>query len=425
MTATVEVVPQSRDPGAEDWARPLERRDKLVDWGIAALLLACAGLTIRLSVGVVPAAPVWFDVGWAVLITVPLGWRRRRPIPVAVAVLATFLIGQVTVTPEPLVSQIAPFIALYTVGAWESGRHRALIARAVFVAAIAAGLVVVIVTAPARLPGQLGNLSGSAPLGLAALGNGLYLGAALAFGETAWRSARRRATLEVRTAELQAEREHSAEQAVALERVRIARELHDVVAHHVSVIGIQAGAARRVLATAPEKAAGPLAAIEQNARQAVEELHRTLVALRTADPPVSPSRAVSTLGVEQLPELVAEAGQAGTPTVLEVVGDPHPLPPATGLALFRVTQEALSNVRKHAGPGARAAVRLRYQAERVELAITDIGASSAGTTSADPTSGGSNGLGQLGMRERVTGLDGTFWAGPDRDGYLVRVEIPL
>jgi signal transduction histidine kinase len=399
--------------------RPLSARDRLVDAGIAALLLIGAGVTISLSVGTGTTAPVWFNAGWAVLITVPLAWRRRFPIPTATIVIAVFLAGQVTVTPEPLISQIAPFIALYTVGAWEARRRRSVIARSIFVVAIIASVVVEIAIAPARIPQQLGNLSASAAVGLAALSNALYLVAAIGFGETAWRSARRRAVLEVRTDELQAERERTAEQAVALERVRIARELHDVIAHHVSVIGIQAGAARRVLRSAPEKASDALTAIEQNARQAVEELHRTVEALRTSDAPESPSRAASTLGVAQIADLVSEAEQAGTPTTLETVGDPRQLTPVTGLTLYRVTQEALTNVRKHAGRGARVTIRLRYATDSVALDVRNSGGSQTGNT------GTPGGMGQLGMRERVSALNGTFEAGPGDDGYVVSVVVPV
>lgn len=118
---------------------------------------------------------------------------------------------------------------------------------------------------------------------LALLVNLLYFGSAYVFGEASWQSARRLEALESRTAELDDERERSSRQAVTLERLRIARELHDVVAHHVSVMGVQAGAARRVLARDPEKAARSLSAIENDARSAIDELHRILVALRAEE----------------------------------------------------------------------------------------------------------------------------------------------
>lgn len=419
LITNLRPVAQLLDPMSGDWVRPVGRRDRLVDVLIAAVLLACTTVTIPLSVFTPPTTPLWFNMSWAVLITVPLAWRRRFPSTVAVTVTTVFLIGQITVTPEPLVSQIAPFIALYSVGAWGGDRRRSFIVRAALVAAIIAWLVIVVVSAPVRLPQQIGNLSASAALGLAALSSAMYLAAAMAFGETAWRSARRRAVLEVRTIELEAEREHTARQAVTLERMRIARELHDVVAHHVSMISIQAGAARRVLATAPETVGEALVVIEQNARQAVDELHSTLITMRSSDTPASPGEAPSTLGVEQIPELITEAQLAGNPAVLTVTGTVRSVPPIVALTLYRVTQEALTNVRKHAGQGASVNVRLRYTADVVELEIGD-----SGGTKGDEDSSRA-GMGQLGMRERVTALNGSFEAGRGEPGYLVRIAVPV
>ncbi|MBI5159819.1 MAG: sensor histidine kinase [Micrococcales bacterium] len=407
------------DPAADDWERPVSRRDRLVDAGIAALLLACTAITIPLTASAARDAPLWFDIAWAVAITVPLAWRRRYPAAVSVLVTAVFLTGELTVQPEPLVNQIAPFIALYSVGAWSRDRQRAFVVRAALVVAFVVLLAGVAVSAPTRLPAQIGNLSASATLGLAALSSALYLTAGVAFGETAWRSARRRASLEVRTSELVRERKRTAQQAVALERLRIARELHDVVAHHVSVIGLQAGAARWVLDTDSAKASEALSAIEQNARQAVEELHGMLLTLRAEDIPDEPAHATSTLGIDQILDLVRAADRAGTPTSWSVTGDARRLSAATALTLYRVVQEALTNVRKHAGPGARADVRLHVSSDALELRIDDHG----GASDSSPSS--MHGLGQLGMRERVAAIGGTFEAGPSPEGYRVRVDVPL
>jgi len=407
------------DPTANDWKRPLSKRDRVLDAAIAVLLLGCAVVTIRLTATPSHDGPLWFTIGWTVGITVPLALRRQYPAAVSIIVTVVFLIGQLSVQPEPLVSQIAPFIALYTVGAWSRNRRRALVVRVSLVVAFVVLLVGVAVSAPTRLPAQIGNLSPSATLGLAALSSTLYLAAAVAFGETAWRSARRRTALEVRTLELQQERRRTAEQAVILERLRIARELHDVIAHHVSVICLQAGAARWVLDTDPGKAVEPLLAIEHNARQAVSELHGMLVTLRAEDAPDGPASASSTLGIDQIPNLIDEAERAGAPTAWSVSGEPQQLPPATAMTLYRVAQEALTNVRKHAGSGAQTEVRLQYQTDALELVIRDFG----GSGDVSPAEG--SGLGQRGMRERVAAVGGRLEAGPSANGYQVRVNIPL
>jgi signal transduction histidine kinase len=243
--------------------------------------------------------------------------------------------------------------------------------------------------------------------------NLLYFIGAWAFGNAMWASARRKAELEGRSAELAAEREFSAAQAVALDRVRIARELHDVVAHHVSVMGVQAGAARRVVQSDPAQASSSLQLVEQNAREAVDELHRLLTTLRDSDADAA-SASASTRGVAQLPQLVAATEGA----TLQVIGTERPLSSLVGLTLYRVAQEALTNVRKHAGPRATADVRLRYDEKSVELEITDTGSGHPRRSS--------GGLGQLGMRERVGAVGGTLELGPrPRGGYLVRATIPV
>jgi signal transduction histidine kinase len=229
-------------------------------------------------------------------------------------------------------------------------------------------------------------------------------------------SARQRAELEARTVELANEREHSATQAVALDRVNIARELHDVVAHHVSVMGVQAGAARRVIESDPAQASESLELIQHNAREAVDEMHRLLTTLRSTESD-SASQSSSTLGLEQLSALAEGTTAAGVPTRFQVVGDPRPITTLTGFTLYRIAQEALTNVRKHAGAGATADVRLRYETGHVELEVLDTG------TGRGHTSG--SGLGHLGMKERLAAVGGELELGPQsRGGYLVRASIP-
>ncbi len=174
--------------------------------------------------------------------------------------------------------------------------------------------------------------------------------------QPAWTAAVAQHELAQRTVELAAERERSAAQAVALERVRIARELHDVVAHHVSLMGVQAGAARRVLDRDPAQAAASLTVVEGSARTAVEELRRMLGTLRDAgaDGRDAPTDAPSTEGLARLPELATAASTAGHDTGFSVIGDERPVPPTVAAVTYRIAQEAVTNVLKHAGPGARA-----------------------------------------------------------------------
>jgi signal transduction histidine kinase len=265
------------------------------------------------------------------------------------------------------------------------------------------------------------------------LTNILYFGAAWYFGNRAWDGAKERAVLEHRTALLDRERIRSARQAVSLERLRIARELHDVVAHHVSVMGVQAGAARTVLDLDPVAARAALGVVEDNARSAIDELRGILGTLREPEPETATdaererqadaeSEAASTVSVDRLPDLCEESTQAGVPTRFEAVGAPRPLPKLVSLTLYRVTQEALTNARKYGGPDTRADVRLRYLGEAVEIEITNSG-SLAVTL---PSRRRGTGLGHVGMQERVRATGGTLELGPrPRGGYLVRARIPV
>ncbi|MEB4614769.1 sensor histidine kinase, partial [Leucobacter sp. M11] len=168
---------------------------------------------------------------------------------------------------------------------------------------------------------------------------------------------------------LEEERMTSAAQAVALDRLEIARELHDVVAHHVSVMGIHAGAARRVLDRDPDLARESLELVEDSAQQAVGELRGLLQTLRSVSDDEDPDANVISLA--QLPSLINQANAVGGSAELLVVGETRPLPQLVDVALFRIAQEGLTNVRKHAGAGAVATVRLRFNADSVELEIAD------------------------------------------------------
>jgi signal transduction histidine kinase len=201
------------------------------------------------------------------------------------------------------------------------------------------------------------------------------------------------------------------------ERVRIARELHDVVAHHVSLMGVQAGAARVVLGRDPAKAKHALASIESSSRQAVGELHRLLGFLRQAgdSDDLAPQP-----GLGQLETLAAAMSDSQLTVDVRIQGQQRPLSPTIDVSAYRIVQEALTNTLKHAG-ASRANVDLRYHPGDLEIEVTDNGHGNSGRSSASGA-----GLGLVGMRERAGLHDGTLTAGPIAGGgYAVRVTLPV
>lgn len=368
-------------------------------------------------------AELWVSVPLIAVLTLPLALRRRYPAAVAIAASVAYFACQQLSVPEILISNIALFVAFYSLGAWGRQRRRSTIIRIALIVGmfiwIATNLIVS-VSDPDMLPtvSRAGVFSQFATFAVInVMTNILYFGGAYYFGNSAWAAARDRAELQARTDELESQRMLSAAQAVALDRMQIARELHDVVAHHVSVMGVQAGAARRVLPADPAQAASSLATIEQSSRAAVEELHRLLMTLRDTNQDAA-SRSSSTLGIDQLPALIAEAGSAGTHVEFSVVGTERAVTSLAGFTVYRVAQEALTNVRKHAGSRATVDMRLRYLHDAIELEISDTGIGRG----ASPPSGG---LGLRGMRERVHAVGGTVEAAPrPRGGFLVRATIP-
>jgi signal transduction histidine kinase len=231
------------------------------------------------------------------------------------------------------------------------------------------------------------------------------------------------ASVEERAARLEQEQLDSASRAVNEERARIARELHDVVAHSVSVMVVQAGAARRVMGRDPDRAADALSSIESSGRQALDELRRLLAMLRhygDERPALAPQPTI-----EDLETLIAQIEEAGLPVTLIVEGQPRHLPSGVDLSVFRIVQEALTNTLKHAGP-ARATVRVRYEPDHLLLTITDDGRGLAEQLRSDNGERVSRGHGLVGMRERVALFDGDLRAGPKPGGgYEVTARLSL
>ncbi len=249
----------------------------------------------------------------------------------------------------------------------------------------------------------------------------LGCGTAWGVGQLLRREKERNADLRSLAAELAAEREARAREAVSAERTRIAGELHDAVAHTVSVMTIQAGAVRRRLDVEPERARerDVLLHVERLGREAVEELHRAVGILRT---PAAEGAAtlVPQPRLSDIEQLAARVSDAGVPVEVSVTGAPRPLPPGLELAAYRVVQEALTNTLKHAGP-ARACVDITYTGDAVRVEVADNGR-------AVPTaaSNGRRGHGLEGMRERVAMYGGEVEAGPvATGGYVVRATLPV
>ncbi len=355
----------------------------------------------------------------AALTTLPLAARRRFPIAVAVTIAAAYFAGVTLEMIELYVSQVTMFVSFYTIGAWVDDRRRAAWSRGVIIAGMFVWMLATTylgaVNPGEHTPDTAGAFSPYVAYMLIMwLVNAAYFGGAYYLGDRAYAAARDREALRRRSRELEEEREMSAAQAVTLDRIRIARELHDVVAHHVSAMGVQAGAARTVLARDPDAATGILSSVEQSARSAIDELHLLLDTLRA---PGLGDEAASTLRIDGLAALAHETSAAGTPTTFQVVGEPLEVPETVHVSLYRIAQEALTNARRHAGPDVTADMRLRYASDAVELEVSNTGRAPA---NARP------GLGQLGMRERAIASGGSLEFGPrDRGGYLVRVRVPV
>ncbi|WP_329300993.1 sensor histidine kinase [Streptomyces sp. NBC_00659] len=232
------------------------------------------------------------------------------------------------------------------------------------------------------------------------------------------------AQLEERAARLEKEREAQSKVAVAAERARIARELHDVVAHNVSVMVVQADGAAYVMDTAPDQARKALETISGTGRQALAEMRRLLGVLRTGEHQEG-GEYVPQPDVEQLDDLIEQCRTSGLPVDFKVEGTPRPLPSGVELTAYRIVQEALTNTRKHGGPNAGASVRLVYFDDGLGLLVEDDG---KGAPHELYEEGGADGQGHglIGMRERVGMVGGTLDAGPrPGGGFRISALLPL
>jgi len=352
------------------------------------------------GVGEPLSGPLAAEVLVVAALTLPLAWGRRRPLE-ALAVVAVALSGQaVFLSPSaPFLVGLVPLLLLTFSAAREPG-WRAVAGLGI----AAAGVAVTSAAVPAM------QASGEIFFSAAIIG-GVWLA-----GRYAGSRQRRADQMTSYAVRLEREQDRLAQEALASERARIARELHDIVAHSVSVMGVQAGAARLSMDSDPERARQVLISIEETAREAVGELRRLLGILRPGNqrPELAPQP-----GLADLPGLLAQSRQAGVAVTLTVEGEPLSLPAGVDLAAYRIVQEALTNVRKHAAPCA-ASVRIACTGSRVEVEVRD-----TGTQACRAEAGNNGGHGLVGMRERAAVYGGTLEAGPGQaGGFRVRAVLP-
>ena len=366
------------------------RHPRWVDAGLAAVV---AGVTARGALrdtGV--AAAVWF-----VLVHLALVWRRRAPVTMfwlayGLAVAAS-LGGGIRVQGAYPELQLA--VAVYTVARYSSRRRLAVVVVAVAVPATVAFLVVGIQWLP--LAFVVSVLAATALLGITISTRQAYL-----------------AELEERALRLERERDQQAAIAAAAERARIARDMHDVVAHNLTVMIALADGAARSAGSAPERAADAMAKVSATGREALGEMRRLLGVLQDASDVGGRSPQP---GLDDLEALVAQVRSAGPRVTLAVEGVPGDWGPGAGLAVYRIVQEALTNTLKHAGPDAVARVRLRYASDGAEVEVTDDGGRRPRAPAAgQERSHGHHGHGLAGMAERAAAYGGSVTAAPSADG---------
>ncbi|MGW7515551.1 sensor histidine kinase [Streptomyces sp. NPDC054796] len=386
-------------------ARWLNRRrlivvDGVIVSGYTAVLLATGPAETTPGSGPVSGgAPPWEQLVLMVAATVPLALRRVRPLPVFIAVV---LVTALAVARDAMWDPLLPAaFALYTVALTSSLRRwweRWLRALAIALLCVAAAL------GPVRAEPAYWWAGGP---GLLLLGFAALLGA--------WelgRAVRQRRADAARTAE------HLTQRAVTEERLRIARELHDVVTHSMGLIAVKAGVANHVIRTRPEEAYDALRVIETTSREALTDMRRMLGVLRseTDGARLPPSALGPAPGPDTLPELAERAGAE-----LSIRGVEE-LPEGIGLTVHRIVQEALTNVARHAAPGTPCRVVVEGSGREVRIQVTDDGRCPA-RSAQQSESGGGHGI--LGMRERVAAYGGTFTAGPRPEGgFAVTATLP-
>jgi len=368
------------------------RRALLLDAALASALCVVGAYEVLVDplAEDVVGGPVWLDLLAVALVTLPLAWRRRAPFWAALAVCAAMAGRALLADPlEVYPTSLALLVATYTVASYAPLRE-ALLAAGFGAMAVSVAVV-------------QGSGTDAAPAPLAS---------AILYG-TVWLVGRVVGVRNQRAHELHAAREEHAAEAVALERERIAREMHDAVSHSLAAIVMQSGGALNVLDEDPERARASLASIESTARTGLEEMRRMLGLLGESEAALAPQP-----GLARLEDLVASVRAAGLDVETLVVGEPRPLPAAVDVSAYRLVQESLTNVMKHSA-ATRVRVLVSHSADHLGIEVTDDGVGTTGERSP--------GRGIPGMRERVAVLGGSFEAGPAGSGagFRVAARLPL
>jgi signal transduction histidine kinase len=378
---------------------PYLRRQWFSALVVVGMVAAAVELIIRRNASDAPSTSLWIGVPMLVIMIAPLFFWRRFPFgaPTAVFVIgavASFVDGRLVIaTGATFFSVLA---AVFLFGLLED-RRQAIAGLGIALAAVG----VVTINSPTQ--------GWSDFFGGALLFCILWL-AAFAVG----RQLERGRAAQKRAEQLEREREAEARAAVAGERARIARELHDVVGHSVSVMTVQASAVRRRLKPDQEQEREALEIVEQTGREALAEMRRLVGVLRRPEeaPALAPQPSL-----EHLDRLVAQARESGLAVEVQIEGEPTQLPPGVDLTAYRLVQEGLTNAIKHAR-ASKADVVVRYADGSVEISVTDDGSGDG--------DGGGGGHGLVGMRERVTVYGGELEAGPRPEGgYSLRARLPV
>jgi signal transduction histidine kinase len=388
----------------------LQDVDKRRVWSLArgywfdALVLVGVGfglaeVTVNVHTKNGPSGPLWFDLVAMLAILLPFYVRRRFPFgaPVAVGVAvgaSSFVDGHLI--PRGLITTLAAISAFVLMGTLRDRTQSA--------AGLAFGIGVTAIVAHNDPNGGIGNF----------VFTSLVFTIAWTIGFLVSRKFHEAEIARERALKAEQEREVRARLAVSDERARIARELHDVVGHSVSVMTVQASAARRLLRPHQEKEREALLVVEQTGREALAEMRRMVGVLRRPEeaPALAPQPTL-----EQIERLVEQTRDAGLPVDLRIEGEPIPLPAGLDLTAYRLVQEGLTNTLKHAR-AQRAEVVVRYDDGFVELTVSDDGQGGG--------NGGSSGHGLVGMRERVSVYGGELEAGPRAGGgFRLRARLPV
>jgi signal transduction histidine kinase len=382
---------------------PIEwlRRNPLAADALLFVLITSIMIGFGLVADVEPGQRRIGGLGWGLIVAAhaPIVWRRIRPVGALwVSVLLTMPYWVLDYPDQPIGSNL--LILLYSLAA-HAGRPRSVrhfwATFAVLMSVLVAGVL---------------SHNDDVPW-LAVPANIVVIATVWILGDNLRTRREYLEELEQKAARAEERQAAEAQRAVNQERTRIARELHDVVAHSMSVMVVQAAAARRIVERSPADAVAALEAIETTGRESLAEMRRVLGVLRgdddTADLAPAP-------GLDDFGRLLQQCEEAGLPVELEVTGEPRRLTPGLELSAYRIVQESLTNSLKHAGP-ARATVRLHYRPEMLELEVTDDGRGAA----TEPGSG----QGLIGMRERVDAFGGTLAVGPrPGGGFRVTASLP-